>query len=265
VRLALSYFFDFQWMNKNLFYNSYMRTRSYFQNTIYEAKGLPNADEIKALSPIKNLIPNEVYTKEYNPPVTDGTGNIRDQAREALSILKEVGWELKDGKLVNSKNEQFSFELLTYSSETERFAIPFQRNLARFGIEMRIRTVDDSQFINRFRSHDFDMLAMGYSANQTPSADLMIVWHTKYIENSYNLANVSDRAVDYLCEQIAANQEDGEALLALGRALDRVLTWNAYLIPEWNLPSFRLAHKDIFGKPELSPKYSIGLETWWRQ
>jgi microcin C transport system substrate-binding protein len=263
VRLALAYFFDFEWMNKNLFYSSYMRTRSYFQNTIYEAKGLPDASEIKILNPIKNLIPSEVYTKEYNPPVTDGTGNIREQAREALAILKEAGWELKNGKLVNSKNEQFSFELLTYSSDTERFAIPFQRNLARFGIDMRIRTVDDSQFINRFRAHDFDMLAMGYSANQTPSADLMIVWHTKFIENSYNLANVSDKAVDYLTEQITANQEDGEALLALGRAFDRVLTWNGYLIPEWNLPAFRLAYKDSLAKPDISPKYSVGIETWW--
>ncbi|MDR2865458.1 MAG: extracellular solute-binding protein [Spirochaetaceae bacterium] len=265
TRIALGYFFDFQWMNKNFFYNTYTRTRSYFQNTMYEAKGLPSAEEIRALEAVRDLIPAEVFTQEYNPPVTDGTGNIRNQAREALSVFKEAGWELKNQKLLNAQGEHFSFELLLRQADTdtERVAITFQRNLERYGIDMKIRSVDDSQFINRLRSRDFDMISWRYLANQTPSSDLMIVWNTKHIDSTWNIAGVSDPAIDYLTTKISENQEDGEKLLALGRALDRVLTWNSYLIPEWNLPSFRIAFKNKFGKPAVRPKYDVGIETWW--
>jgi microcin C transport system substrate-binding protein len=263
VRLALSYFFDFQWMNKNFFYNSYTRTRSYFQNTIYEAKGLPSPQELAVLNPVKNLIPPEIFTTEYNPPETSGTGSVRAQAREALDILKEAGWELKDGKLIDKDGKQFSFELLIYSVDTERIALAFSRNLARFGIDMHIRTVDDSQFINRLRTRDFDMTAWTFYPNQTPSSDLMIMWHSKHIDSTWNTPGVSDGAVDYLTAQIGANQQNGEKLLFLGRALDRVLTWNCYIIPEWHLPSFRIAYKNKFAKPSTSPKYDIALDTWW--
>ncbi|MDR3302393.1 MAG: extracellular solute-binding protein [Spirochaetaceae bacterium] len=263
VRMALNYFFDFQWMNKNFFYDSYTRTRSYFQNTVYEAQGLPSPDELAVLEPIKNLVPSEVFTTEYDPPVTDGTGNIRPGAREALRILKEAGWELKDGKLIDRNGKQMSFELLIYDVAIERIALAFSRNLERYGIDAHIRTVDDSQFINRLRVRDFDMISRAYPAFQTPSSDLQIVWHSKHIDSTWNTVGVSDPAIDYLTTQIAANQQNGEKLLTLGHAFDRVLTWNYYIIPEWHLPSFRIAHKDKFGKPDASPKYDIGLDTWW--
>jgi microcin C transport system substrate-binding protein len=263
VRMALNYFFDFQWMNKNFFYDSYTRTRSYFQNTVYEAEGLPSPDETTVLAPIKNIVPPELWTEEYDPPITDGTGMIRPQAREALRILKEAGWELKDGKLIDGSGRQMSFELLIDDITTERIALAFQRNLERYGIDMHIRTVDDSQFINRLRVRDFDMTAWVFYPNQTPSSDLMIMWNSKHIDSTWNTPGVSDPAVDYLTEQIAANQQNSEKLLALGRALDRVLTWNFYIIPEWHIPFFRIAYKDKFGKPGTSPKFDIGLDTWW--
>ncbi|MDR3300997.1 MAG: extracellular solute-binding protein [Spirochaetaceae bacterium] len=267
VRTALNYFFDFQWMNKNLFYGSYQRTRSYFQNTEYEAEGLPSQAERAVLEPLRAHVPPELWTEEYHPPETDGTGNIRPSAREALRIFKEAGWELKNGKLLDAAGAPFSFELLLRQADTdtERVATSFQRNLQRYGIEMRIRSVDDSQFINRLRSRDFDMITWRYPPSQTPSSDLMIVWHTRHIDSTWNTAGVSDPAVDYLTEQIAAHQEDGEKLLALGQAFDRVLTWNSYIIPEWNLPMFRIAHKDKFGKPALRPKYDIGIDCWWQR
>ncbi|GHU41787.1 ABC transporter substrate-binding protein [Spirochaetia bacterium] len=264
IRAALNYFFDFEWMNKNLFYNQYKRARSYFQNTRYEAKGIPSDDELRVLEPLRGKIPNEVFTTEYNPPVSTGDGYIRNNAREAMKLFKEAGWELKKGKLVNvTTGEPFEFELLIYDNTIERYAIPYQRNLERYGITMRIRNIDVSQYINRLRSRDFDLLANGSPAFQAPSSELMVVWHSQFIDSTWNTPGVTDDAVDYLTEQIAANQEDDAKLLTLGRALDRVLTLNIYCVPQWYLNKFRLAYIDKFDKPNVRPKYDVGFNTWW--
>ncbi|MDR2792265.1 MAG: extracellular solute-binding protein [Treponema sp.] len=264
VRKALNYFLDFEWMNKNLFYKQYTRARSYFLNTEYAAHGLPSPKELAILEPIRAMIPPEVFTEAYTPPVTDGTGSIRPQAREAVRLLNEAGWELKAGKLINkATGEPMSFELLIYDSASERVAIPFQRNLAHYGITMRIRTVDTSQYIKRRNSYDFDMIVYGFPVVGYPSADLALLWHSAYIDSSWNRPGVSDPAVDYLIEEIIASQEDEQKLRYLGIALDRVLTWNFYVIPQWYSSSFRLAYVDKFAKPALRPKYDIGLETWW--
>jgi len=262
IRIALNYFFDFEWMNKNLFYNTYVRTRSYFENTIYEAHGVPDADELKELGAVKDKVPLEVFTTEFNPPVTDGTGDIRNQAREAMAIFAEAGWVLKNGKLVNGAGEQFSFELLIYDVDTESIAVSYQRNLARYGIDMQIRSLDTTQFINRVRIHDFDMIAFGYVAEQAPGAGLMIVWNSKFIDSTWNLANVIDPAIDYLTEQIAAEATE-KRLLTLGRVLDRVLTWNYFVVPEWNLPKFRIAYKNFLRRPKIMPKYALDIDAWW--
>ncbi|MDR3355936.1 MAG: extracellular solute-binding protein [Spirochaetaceae bacterium] len=264
VRRALAYFFDFEWINANLFYGQYRRVRSFFQNTKYEARGLPSPREQEILAPVRELIPPEVFTREYEPPVTDGSGYIRPGAREGLRLLKEAGWELKGGKLLDVKTgARFSFEFLIYDSTAERFLIPFRNNLARYGIDMRIRTVDQSQYINRLRSRDFDMLALSTSPSAYPSSDLLILWNSRYIDSTWNTPGVSDPAVDYLTEFIAAHQEDDEALTAAGRAFDRVLTWNSYIIPEWYIDHHRLAYKNKFGIPPVRPKYDIGLDYWW--
>ena len=264
IRRSINYFFDFEWMNKSLFYGAYTRTRSFFQNTIYAARGLPAAEEIAVLEPLREQIPPEVFTREYQPPVTDASGFIRPQMREALALFNEAGWELKNGRLTNrASGERMSFELLIYNPSSEKIAIPLQRNLERFGILMRIRMVDTSQFVNRMRSRDFDLLDQGYSANYYPSGDLKIIWHSQYIDSTYNFAGVIDSAVDYLVEGIAARQEDEAALLAWGRALDRVLTWNHYVIPRWHTSEFRVAYHKKFAKPPVRPRYIIGINTWW--
>jgi len=264
VRMALNYMLDFEWSNTNLFYGAYTRTRSYFQNTKYEAKGLPGPEERRILEQIRGQIPDEVFTKEYTPPVTDGSGNIRPQIREALRLLKTAGWEIRDRKLVNIKtNEPMEFELLMYSPSMERVAIPFQNNLERLGVTMNIRLVDTTQFTNRMRERDFDLISLGYSANYYPDSGLKITWRSDFMDSTYNTAGVQDPAVDYLIDGIAANQENEEALLHWGRALDRVLTWNHYVIPEWHISKFRVSYWDKFSRPGLRPKYSLGLDTWW--
>ncbi|MDY7027089.1 MAG: extracellular solute-binding protein [Spirochaetota bacterium] len=264
VRMALNYALDFEWMNANLFYGQYTRTRSYFQNTKYEATGLPGREERRILEPIRDQIPPEVFTEEYQPPVTDGSGNIRPQIRQALRLLEEAGWEIRDRRLVNTRTgEPMEFELLLYSPSMERAAIPIQKNLERMGITMNIRVVDTTQFINRLRERDFDMISSSYGANYYPSSNLKIVWRSDFIDSTYNTAGVQDPAVDYLVDGIMKNQDDEEALLHWGRALDRVLTWNHYIIPEWHISSFRVAYWDKFGRPATRPKYALGIDTWW--
>ena len=321
VRQALNLALDFQWMNTNLFYGQYTRTRSYFQNTEYEAKGIPSAEELEILEPIRDKIPEEVFTEEYNPPVTDGSGNIRPQIREALKILKEAGWEIREvaapeksledqegdsykeeeteepgflGKiwrgiksffsaifswilglfggdsaggvrrLVNVETgEPMEFELINYSPSTERVIIPLQQNLERMGITLNIRTIDPTQYLNRLRDRDFDMISQGFAANAIPGSGLLLRWHSDYIDSTYNQAGVKDDAVDYLLEGIVDNQNDLDALLYWGRALDRVLTWNHYVIPQWHLSKFRISYWNKFSRPDTRPKYALGIDTWW--
>ncbi|WP_240457160.1 extracellular solute-binding protein [Vibrio neptunius] len=264
VREALTYAMDFEWMNKNMFYGQYTRTRSYFQNTDYEAKGVPSAKELKVLEPFKDAIPSRVFTEQFQPPVTDGSGRIRNQMRTAFELLKEAGWELKNKVLTNTKTGQpFSFELLIYSPTTERIAIPVQKNMKRMGIDMKIRSVDTTQYIKRLRDRDFDMVSSAYSANPYPSPNLMIVWNSNYIDSTYNTAGVIDPVVDSLTMEISKKQQDPDALLSLGRALDRVLQWNFYIIPQWHVSEYRVAMWDKFERPDNMPRYDLGIDTWW--
>ncbi|PNH88716.1 extracellular solute-binding protein [Vibrio diazotrophicus] len=264
VREALNYAMDFEWMNKNMFYSQYSRTRSYFQNTDYEAKGLPSEEELAILNPVKQAIPPRVFTEEYQPPVTDGSGRIRTQMRTAFALLKSAGWELKDKVMVNAKTgEPMTFELLIYNPTTERIAIPLQKNLKLMGIEMKIRTVDNTQYIKRLRDRDFDMVSSSYFANPFPSSNLMIVWNSNFIDSTYNTAGVMDPVIDDLTFQISKNQEQPKKLLSLGRALDRILQWNFYIIPQWHSSLYRVAMWDKFERPSVMPKYDLGLDTWW--
>ena len=264
LRMALNYAMDFEWMNRNLFYGQYTRTRSYFQNTEYAARGLPSGEELAILEKIRDKIPPEVFTQEYNPPVTDGSGNIRAQIQKALQLLSQAGWELRGTKLVNAKTGQpLEFELLLYSPTQERIAIPVQKNLERLGVTMNIRVVDTTQFTERLRDRDFDLISGGYGASFYPSSDLKIAWRSDYLDYTYNTAGVQDPAVDYLVDGIEANQNDEKALLAWGRALDRVLAWNHYVIPEWHISKFRVAYWNKFSRPAVRPKYALGIGSWW--
>lgn len=264
VREAITLAFDFDWMNKALYYDAYQRTNSYFQNTPYAASGYPDAAELALLAPLKGKVPAEVFTSIYQPPSSDGSGNDRQNLLKATQLLKQAGWEVKNQRLVNSKTGQpFSFELMLLSGSNFQYVLPFQHNLKRLGIDMQIREIDATQYTRRMRERDFDMMATVYMAMPFPSADLKILWDSEYINSSYNRPGVSDPAVDSLVRQIAAHQGDEKALLPLGRALDRVLTWNRYMLPMWYSNHDRYAYWDKFSTPPIRPAYVIGFDNWW--
>ncbi|MEI7126820.1 extracellular solute-binding protein [Pectobacterium versatile] len=264
VRQALALAFDFNWMNKALYYNAYQRTDSYFQNTEYAAKGEPSAEELAWLTPLKDKVPAEVFGPSYQPPSSDGSGYDRQNWLKALKLLEEAGWELKDQKLVNSKTGQpFTFELLLPSAGNSQYVLPFQQSLKKLGITMNVRNIDSTQFNNRIRKRDFDMTATVYSAFLYPSADLQIRWSSQFIDSTYNRPGVSDPAIDSLIEEIVKHQGQKVPLLSLGRALDRVLTWNQLMIPMWYSNHDRFAYWNKFAMPAVRPAYSLGFDGWW--
>ncbi|WP_261818254.1 extracellular solute-binding protein [Vibrio gallicus] len=264
VREALTYALDFEWMNKNMFYQQYQRTNSYFQNTAYQAQGMPSATEIEILTPIKAQIPERVFGPAYKAPHSDGSGRIRSQMRTAIKILNSAGWETKNGVMTHVETgKPLEFELMAFSPTTERIAEPLKKNLSRMGISMKIRTVDTTQYLKRWHERDYDMIFRSYSANAYPSPSLKIVWHSQFIDSTYNQAGVRSKAIDYLTEQIDQHQQDPEMLKALAPALDRVLTWNFYAIPAWHSSTFRVASWDKFARPDTRPEYDLGLDTWW--
>jgi microcin C transport system substrate-binding protein len=264
VREAIGLAFDFEWMNKALFYGAYSRANSYFQNTEYAARDYPDAAELTLLGPMKKDLPPEVFTTIYNPPKSSGNGFDRDNLLKALTLLKEAGWELKDQKLINTKTgKPFTFELLIGSTGNTQWVLPFQHNLQRLGIAMEVRQVDNSQLTSRLRKRDYDMMPTLYSAMPYPSADVQIAWASEYVDSTYNAPGVKSPIIDKLVSQIVANQGDKQKLLPLGRALDRVLTWNYYMIPMWYMAADRFAWWNKFSKPAIHPLYTTGFDTWW--
>lgn len=264
VREAIGLAFDFEWMNKALFYGAYSRANSYFQNTEYAARDYPDAAELTLLGPMKKDLPPEVFTTIYNPPKSSGNGFDRDNLLKALTLLKEAGWELKDQKLINVKSgKPFTFELLIGSTGNTQWVLPFQHNLQRLGITMEVRQVDNSQLTSRLRKRDYDMMPTLYSAMPYPSTDVQIAWASEYVDSTYNAPGVKSPIIDKLVSQIVANQGNKPKLLPLGRALDRVLTWNYYMIPMWYMAADRFAWWNKFSKPAIHPLYTTGFDTWW--
>ena len=264
VREAITLAFDFDWMNKALYFGAYQRVNSYFQNTEYAAKDYPNSAELAWLGPLKGQVPAEVFTSLYQPPRSDGSGNDRANLLKATALLKEAGWEVKDQVLVNSKTgKPFTFELLLPGGGNSQYVLPVQHCLQRLGIKMSIREVDNSQFVRRMRQRDYDMIPTVYPATSYPSSDLRIYWNTQYLDSTYNKSGISDPAIDKLTDDIAANQGKPDALLALGHALDRVLTWNKVMIPMWYTNHERYAYWDKFSMPAVAPSNGMELDTWW--
>lgn len=265
VREAVTLAFDFEWMNKALFYGAYSRANSYFQNSEYAARGLPDADELALLTPMKKELPPEVFTAAWRPPASDGGGFDRENLLKADRLLTAAGWVLKGQQRVNARTGlPLRFELLLPSSANSQWVIPFQHNLQRIGVRMDIRQVDNSQATSRLRSRDYDMMPRPWRAVLWPSgSDLQIAWGSQYINSSYNGPGVQSPVIDSLLAQMIRNEGNKPKLLPLARALDRVLTWNYYQLPMWYMATDRVAYWDKFFRPAVRPVYTLGFDNWW--
>lgn len=270
VRRALTLAFDFAWSNRNLFYNQYTRCNSYFSNSEMDAQGTPQDEELALLEPYRDQLLPEVFTQDWMPPDTSEPGALRHNLREAKTLLDAAGWIVKDGRLVNDKGEPFEIEVLLAQKGFERILAPYAHNLKKLGIELRYRTVDRSLYIQRRRTFNFDMMVAGFNQSQSPGNELISMWHssTAGSEGSDNLAGINDPVVDALVEKIIY-APDREALITAARAVDRVLLYGEYLVPNWYIATHRVAYWDRFGRPQTTPLYYQAenwmLQTWWRR
>lgn len=265
VREALAYAFDFEWSNKNLFYGAYQRTRSYFDNSELAATGVPQGEELQILDKFRGQVPDQLFTTEYDPPKYDGTGNIRDGLRKALKLLMAAGWTFKDEKLVNAQTGQpFEFEILLDNPQFERIVLPFVDNLKRMGITARVRTVDTAQYERRMDTFDYDMTVVAFGKSLSPGNEQREYWGSRAADEqgSRNVLGIKSKVVDALVEELIQSP-DRPSLVAHTRALDRVLQYGYYVIPQFHLGAFRIAYWDKFRRPAISPKYAVGLDTWW--
>lgn len=265
VRRALAYAFDFEWTNRNLFFGAYTRTESYFSNSELAATGLPQGEELEILERYRGRVPEEVFTEPYFAPKTDGSGWPRENLKTALALLKEAGWVVRDMKLVNEKTgEPMRFEFLLYSQAFERIVLPYVRNLARLGIEANVRLVDQSQYINRIRSYDFDIVVGGWGQSRSPGNEQAEFWGSDAADRpgSRNTAGIKDPVIDELVDLIIA-APSRESLVARTRALDRVLLWHHYVVPNWHNRTDRVVFWDKFGYPDRPPPANGTNTDWW--
>ncbi|WP_371347334.1 extracellular solute-binding protein [Ancylobacter sp. IITR112] len=266
VRRALNYALDFEGMNRTLFFGQYKRTSSYFQNTELASSGLPTGKELEILESVRDKIPESVFTKPYENPPSGSEGIRRSNLREAAQLLRAAGYEVKDGKLVNAKGEPFTLEILISNPAFERVALFYKPSLERLGIAVTVRQVDTSQYINRLRARDYDMIVSGWGQSLSPGNEQRDFWGSAAAdrEGSGNYAGIKDPGVDALIEKVIY-AKDREELVAATHALDRVLLAHDYVIPSWTYPNTRTARWNRFSHPEKMPEYgSDAFPTiWW--
>jgi microcin C transport system substrate-binding protein len=267
VRRAFNYAFDFEEMNKQLFYGQYKRIASYFEGTELAARGLPQGEELKILESLRDKVPAEVFTTAYANPVGGNPENVRSNLREAVRLLKEAGFEVRDRKLVDSRNgEAFRVEFLVDNPNTERFVLFYKPALERLGIDVTVRTVDDAQYTNRERSWDFDIVIASWGQSLSPGNEQRGFWSSQAADQpgSRNLVGIKNPAVDAIIERVifAKNRDE---LVAATKALDRVLLWNHYVVPQFTYDKVRTARWDRFARPEKMPTYGMSAfpTIWW--
>ena len=265
VREAISLLFDFEWTNKQLFFGSYKRDRSYFENSEMAAHELPDAQELAILEPLRGKLPPQVFDSVYEPPVSDGSGIIREQKRKAYKLLLEAGYKIVDDRMVGPDGKPLSFEFMLVQADFLRVLLPYKRNLAELGIDMQIRVVDISQYINRLRSRDFDMMVASWPQSNSPGNEQREFWHSASADNpgSRNFIGLRDPAIDALVDSLI-KADSRESLVRHARALDRALQWGHYVVPNWYLDTWRLAYWNRIAHPAKLPPYSYALMTWWQ-
>jgi len=262
VRRAIGLAFDFDWLNQHIFYGAYQRTVSYFQNSDMAAEGMPGAGELKLLEPYRAQLPKAVFEQPLPMP---RPRELRPRLREALGLLREAGYEVRDGRLVNRESGRpFTLEFLLYDSQFERITQPFVRNLERLGIQSKIRVVDVNQYLDRLRRFDFDMIVGSFPQSANPGNEQRDFWTSDYadVPQSRNLAGVRDPVVDALVDDLI-RADSREDLDTAAQALDRVLRWGFYVVPQWNFDGTRVAVWNKFGYPQPFPRYTPDFTVWW--
>ena len=269
VRQALSLLWDFDWINRRVMRNFYVREQSYFPKSDMAATELPGPDELKILEPLRGQVPDEVFTQVYQPPGTDGSGYIRDKQLQALKLLAEAGWRPKNNRLVNAAGEPMVFSFLDGQGGFDRLILPFKRTLAQIGITLDFMRIDSAQYINRLNARDYDMIVVTLPKNGNPliapGRELYNLYGSQSAteigsSNAMVLRNpVVDRLIDGL---VSASTRNDMVLHA--RALDRVLQWGYYMIPNYYSKGTPLVFANRFGMPATAPVYDVGLESWWQ-
>jgi microcin C transport system substrate-binding protein len=267
VRRALNFAFDFEEMNKQIFFGQYKRISSYFDGTELASSGLPEGKELEILETVRAEVPAEVFTTAYTNPVGGSPEAVRDNLREGLRLFKEAGYEVRDRKLVDTTSgTPFALELLGEDPSFERVMLFFKPSLERLGVAVTVRTIDPTQYENRLRSWDFDVVVSSWPESLSPGNEQREYWGSQAADmaGSRNIIGIKNPAIDKLIERVIFTK-DRDDLVAATKALDRVLLWNHYVVPQWNYPKVRTARWDRFGRPPEMPKYGLsGFPTiWW--
>ncbi len=263
VREALGLMFDFEWTNRALFYGAYRRSGSYYPNSDFTATGKPEGGEWLLLSPYRKQLPPELFTEPFQLPQTEGRGIPRETLRHALKLLAEAGWKASDAGLLNSAGQPLRFEILLVNPRLERILQPYVENLARIGIQANLRTVDSAQYKQRLDHYDYDMILMTLAQSLSPGIEQYLYFHSSQVDvkGGRNYAGISNPIVDDLIDKLLAAQTRDEQVAA-ARAIDRVLLWNHYTIPNWFISNHRLAYRNRFAHV-TTPPYTLGLRAWW--
>ena len=267
LRRAFNFAFDFEEMNKELFFGQYQRIASYFSGTELASSGIPQGFELDILQSVNDKVPAELFTQPYTNPVGGNAQNVRNNLREALKLLREAGYDVEDTKLVNTKTkERLAIELLVDDPSFERVMLFYKPSLERLGITVSIRTVDSAQYENRLRQWQFDIVIASWGESLSPGNEQRDFWGSRAADlpGSRNVVGIKNPAVDAMIERVIY-AKSREELVAATRALDRVLLWNFYVVPQWTYPYTRTARWDRFSRPQTMPKYgrSAFPSIWW--
>ena len=265
VRQAIGLAFDFEWTNKNIFYNLYNRTHGFFENSPMKAIGKPSTEELLLLTPFRDQLPASVFGEVPLPPVSNGSGQDRKMIRKARKLLKEAGWTFKNKQWVNQSGEVLTIEFLTFSPSFQRVILPMIKNLKLLGIQATLRQVDPAQYQERLKSFDFDITTRRFVMRLTPGVELwnMFGSRSSLAEGSFNLAGIENKVVDHLIGRVI-NAKSRAELLTACRALDRVLRAHYYWVPHWFKAKHNVAYWNKFSRPALKPNYARGIvDTWW--
>jgi microcin C transport system substrate-binding protein len=266
VRRAFNFAFDFEEMNKQIFFGQYKRIASYFEGTELASRGLPEGKELEILNTVKDQVPPEVFTAPYTNPVSGDPQKVRTNLREALKLFREAGYEVKNTRLVDKNGEQLTVEFLAEDPSTERFVLFFKPSLERLGIAVTVRVVDTAQYENRLRQWDFDIIIASWGESLSPGNEQRGFWGSRAADQpgSRNLIGIKNEAIDKLIDRVIFTK-DRDDLVAATKALDRVLLWHHYVVPQWTYGKTRTARWDRFGRPETMPKYGLSAfpTIWW--